>query len=103
MLVAGIRHRPAPPEPPAGGALGRCPDCGGIVSLHADACPHCGRPKTAPAPASQAQPDEAEMPTYQNVIAIGGALLIVVVFVTFVSERTHAITPPGYRSTTSGS
>jgi hypothetical protein len=21
-----------------------CPDCGGPVSVHADACPHCGRP-----------------------------------------------------------
>lgn len=26
-------------------ALGRCPDCGGLLSIHAEACPHCGRPR----------------------------------------------------------
>lgn len=26
----------------------KCPDCGGVVSIHAKACPHCGCPLGSP-------------------------------------------------------
>lgn len=43
LFIVGVRHK-API--PAG--LGQCPDCKRAVSLHAQACPHCGRPRNLP-------------------------------------------------------
>jgi RsiW-degrading membrane proteinase PrsW (M82 family) len=47
-LVWATRHSPVRAGPPAetsSPAVGRCPDCGGVVSIHVESCPHCGRPK----------------------------------------------------------
>ena len=36
---------PIPLQPQLPPQIKRCPDCGGIVSLHAESCPHCGGPQ----------------------------------------------------------
>ena len=41
-----------------------CPDCEQRVSQFAPACPHCGRPASAPRPACGERPAYAERPAY---------------------------------------
>ena len=50
---------PIPLQPQLPPQIKRCPDCGGIVSLHAESCPHCGGPqwyKSSPSNSGSAQP-----------------------------------------------
>lgn len=54
-VTVNVVSAPSNPEPPKlppprlepGGALVECPDCGGVLSRRAAACPVCGRPRKA--------------------------------------------------------
>lgn len=64
-------------------ALTRCPDCGNTVSESAPACPHCGRPRTAPSGSS----------AVSKSIAIGCAaifLLLLTCFLITPNESSHS-------------
>jgi len=44
LIVLGLSKRANDGEYPMNPNLAPCPDCGQQVSIHADTCPHCGRP-----------------------------------------------------------
>jgi len=51
----------------------QCPDCGGLVSLRIDACPHCGCPTGARSPR---RPGVLHAPTAANTCGFGVAALL---------------------------
>lgn len=51
------------------GNLVMCPDCGVLVSRHAESCPQCGRPRTAAAAAADAA--ERHSKSVQTIEATG--------------------------------
>jgi hypothetical protein len=44
VCVIAASRRPAAGTPPSNPNLAPCPDCGRLVSIHAEACPQCGHP-----------------------------------------------------------
>ncbi len=57
----------------------QCPDCGGVVSPSASACPHCGRP-------GEAQTIEATGKGPKTMIAVGTGLTIVGIVLLFTGQ-----------------